>query len=71
MRLHRCYGSVEGRGLGVPVVEYLLRPAFPCLPVSDGASLLGRLPRVHSMSLQVAAREITYASAGEVQETGW
>ena len=38
-RLHWCDGLVEGCVLGVPVVEYLLRPAFPCLPVSDGPSL--------------------------------
>ena len=82
MRLHRCYGLVEGCALGVSVVEYVLRPAFPCLPVSDGSlssyddsnadtPLHGRLPRVRSLMLQVAARKITYASAGKVQETVW
>lgn len=40
MRLHRCYNLVEGCALGVSVVVvYVLRPAFPCLPVSDGPSL--------------------------------
>lgn len=82
MRLHRCYGMVEVCAVGVFVFEDVLRPAFPCLPVSDGplssyddsdadTPLLGRLPCVCGMMLQVAARKITYASAGKVQETVW
>ena len=81
MRLQRCYGLVEVCAVGVFVFEDVLRPAFPCLPVSDGplssyddsdadTPILGRLPCVCGMMLQVAARKITYASAGKVQETG-
>ena len=51
MRLHRCYGLVEGCALGVSVVVYVLRPAFPCLPVSDGPSLRRAIVMLTLLSL--------------------
>jgi hypothetical protein len=37
VRLHQCDGSLE---VCTYPSEYRFRPAFPCLPVSDGLSLV-------------------------------